>query len=136
MIDRQAERREFLENEKRLREGTTFSQFAKSESDEPRGRFTATEKAAVIDGVTPSYPKGPDWAVDPVPKEEPLNYDINAMEPVGTPAEIQASIDKVSPLESSLAQGNSGGAVTAPASAPPLVDGVETAALPTSTEKR
>jgi hypothetical protein len=41
------EQREYLENERRLREqqGTTFSQFAQSEADEPRGRFSATPTA-------------------------------------------------------------------------------------------
>ena len=92
--EEQADRREYLENEKRLR-GTTLSQFAQSDAAEDRGRFTAHEKSTVIGAdATPKYPAAFQQR-DPVPNEEPLGVDINAIEPTGTPAEVQASIDKL-----------------------------------------
>jgi hypothetical protein len=98
----QHEKRAVLLNDARVQQQkqseppATLHAFSVAEADTPRGRFTSIEKATVI-GVSPAntYPKGPDWTADPVPKTEPLNYDINAMEPVGTVAEVQASIDRL-----------------------------------------
>jgi hypothetical protein len=125
----QEERRQVLKD--------TMHGRAMAEAAIPLGRYTGNEQSTVIDGVTPSYPKGPDWTVDPVPDEPALGYSVEDHEPVGTPAEVQASIDKVSPLEcSSVAQGNSGGATVAPAEGGSLADAVETVAPPTSTEEK
>jgi hypothetical protein len=38
------------------------------------------------------YPAAGDWSGPRLPDEPPLNEDISAVEPVGTPAEIEASI--------------------------------------------
>jgi hypothetical protein len=93
-------RHETLENDRRVREqqrGSTFAEFATAEAAEDRGRFTSHEKSFVIgstENPATAYPAA-FLQRDPVPKEEPLNYDVNAMEPVGTAAEVQASIDKL-----------------------------------------
>jgi hypothetical protein len=39
------------------------------------------------------YPAAADWSSPRLPDEPPLNEDISAVEPVGTPAEIEASIE-------------------------------------------
>ena len=128
----QAERRAALE------QGSTLHQFQQSDAATSHGRYDAHEKTTVV-GATPVpvYPAGPDWtAVDPCGQEPPLNYCVDQMEPVGTAAEIEASIAKLtaSPLEPLSAQGNCGGADEAPASGGSLPDAVEAAAPPTSTE--
>jgi hypothetical protein len=90
----QAERKEVLENDRRVRDGTTFRQFAESEVAEPRGRFATTNEATVI-GSTPTvnYPAGANWSSDPVGDEPALGFAIDEqLEPVGTPQEIAASI--------------------------------------------
>ena len=95
--DEQKLRRETLKNDQRVRDqGTTFHQAAISEANENRGRFAATNKETVV-GSMPvvNYPAAPNWAPDPVPPEPPLNVDIDAQEPVGTEAEIAASIAKL-----------------------------------------
>jgi len=89
----QSERRAVLRNE---RAGTTYHEFAAGEADVPRGRFTAHERS-VVTGSTPvpQYPALPassPWASDPVPAEEPLGIDINAVEPVGTHTEVEQSL--------------------------------------------
>jgi hypothetical protein len=41
----------------------------------------------------PRQPSGSPYASDPVPNEEPLGWSVSDVEPCGTPAEIQSSID-------------------------------------------
>jgi hypothetical protein len=60
------------------------------------GRWAAADKSAVV-GETPApmypaQPAGSPWAGDPVGQEPPFPVDISAMEPVGTHAEIEASL--------------------------------------------
>jgi hypothetical protein len=60
------------------------------------GRFTK-QNAARVTGSTPvpSYPQLPassPWHSWPSPPEPVLGYDINAVEPVGSPTEIAASM--------------------------------------------
>jgi hypothetical protein len=95
--EEQAERRDVLENEKRLR-ASTLSQFAQSEAAEARGRFTAHEQSTVV-GATPlpKYPQLPassPWAgPDLVPTEPPLGYaidELSALEPSSLPSPAQA----------------------------------------------
>jgi hypothetical protein len=90
----QAERKEVLENDRKVREqATTMHQFAISEASEPRGRFSATNKETVV-GSMPvvNYPAAPNWSPDPVPPEPALGFEIDTVEVVGTPQEIEASI--------------------------------------------
>jgi hypothetical protein len=79
-------------------EGTTYHQLAAAEFSVDRGRFTAREKAAVTGAEPVKYPRLPEtspWHHDPLPAEEPLGLDVNAMVPTGEPHEVQASIDKL-----------------------------------------
>jgi hypothetical protein len=88
----QSERRAILRNE---REVGTYHAFATSEAGTVGGRFAAREKSAVIGADQVAYPTLPPispWASDPVPAEEPLGVDINAVEAVGTYAEIEKSL--------------------------------------------
>jgi hypothetical protein len=90
------EKRDVLRNDRRVREqGSTFSQFAQSEADTPRGRFDAHEKSTVIGSEPlPRYPQLPassPWAgPDLVPTEPALGVDVNALEPCGEPHELKA----------------------------------------------
>jgi hypothetical protein len=89
----QSERRAILRNE---REVGTYQQFASSEAGAIGGRFAAEAKTRVT-GTTPvpQYPAlsaNSPWHHDPVPPEEPLGVDINAVEAVGTHAEIEKSL--------------------------------------------
>jgi hypothetical protein len=95
--EEQDERREVIENEKRLRnQGSTFSQFAMSDADTDRGRFTTHEKSTVI-GTTPTpaseYPAGPNWSADPVPSEPSLGVSVNEMQPCGEPHEVSSDLE-------------------------------------------
>jgi hypothetical protein len=101
----QGEKAEVLRNDRALRPGdrepTTFHQLA-SVDVELGGRFarpdyiTGTEPASRY----PHLPASSPWASDPVPPEEPLGFAIDAMDPVGTAAEIEASL-AVSPSKTS-----------------------------------
>jgi hypothetical protein len=83
----QAERQEALRND-------TYHGRA-SHDLELGGRFAAINKPSIIGAASAKYPKLPSsspWSADPVPPEEPLGFEINALEPVGTAAEIEASL--------------------------------------------
>ena len=103
MLSRQeemAERKDYLENEKRLRnQGTTFSEFAQSDAATSLGRFGAVSSPRVIGEKSPAaqYPAGSNWTVDPVPPELPLGVDINEMPVCGEPHELKASIASLEP---------------------------------------
>src|SRR5215472_17188854 len=87
------EKLEALFNEQKLRnaqrhskDASTFQSRAISEADEVRGRFAQINKSDVVGSTpTPEYPRLPDaspWHHDPVPAEECLGIDVNALEPV------------------------------------------------------
>jgi hypothetical protein len=91
----------------------TFLNRAQAEADlTSQGRFKR-ETATRVTGV-PTCPKQPansPWATDPVPATEPLGFSVDAMEPVGTPVEIEKSIqsdnsDRSSSSIASIEQGN------------------------------
>jgi hypothetical protein len=80
---------------------TTYSQLANVDQ-ELGGRFA---KESRVSGAEPNvrYPRLPSsspWASDPVPPEEPLGFEIDAMEPVGNPGEIEASLAEAAALMS------------------------------------
>jgi hypothetical protein len=75
-----------------------------------RGRFAKPQQQ----GPNPEYAAGSNWTRDPVPDEPPLGVDVNAMEPVGEPHEVQASMKRKSAIDLDGAQGRS----LAPSSAP------------------
>jgi hypothetical protein len=89
---------------------TTFNTYRdRAEADlqlENQGRHSAAAKASVTGSArvpqVPRMPEGSPWAGDLVPPEEPTHYDINALEPNGTPAEIEASLREASPSVASL----------------------------------
>ena len=92
----QAEKREVLRND------TLFSR-QQNYVDDAGGRY-AKLTPATITGSTPApqYPKQPAnsfWSHDPVAATEPLGFSVDAMEPVGTHAEIEASIPTLKPPE-------------------------------------
>jgi hypothetical protein len=91
----QDEKRAVLANDISVRQQQkpTFHSFAQAEADTPRGRFTTVEKATVIGVGPPSYPKGPDWTVDPVGPEPNLGFDVNAMQPTGEAFEVRRLIE-------------------------------------------
>jgi hypothetical protein len=87
------ERREVVENERRLRnQGTTFSRFAQADADQRRGRFDEHEKATVNGSEPivryPQLPASSPWAgPDLVPTEPSLGYRINDLNPTDPPAD-------------------------------------------------
>jgi hypothetical protein len=91
--EEQAERRDVIENEKRLRgsssgQGSTFLSHTHNDIG---GRFAAISSPVVVG--TESIPKYPAAFLnhDPVPQEPALGVDINEMEPCGQPHELKAS---------------------------------------------
>jgi hypothetical protein len=88
----QDDKRATLENDISVRPAT-FHAFSVAEADTPRGRYTAIEKASVIGVGPPSYPKGPDWTVDPVGTEPNLGFDVKEMQPTGEVFEVRRSLE-------------------------------------------
>ena len=89
----QADRRRIIaEDRQRL---NTYRAHAEASIDDDRGgRFAAISRTTVIGASPIRYPRLPDgspWAYDPCPTEPPLNYDINAMQPVGELHERQGT---------------------------------------------
>jgi hypothetical protein len=90
----QAERREVLEND-------TYHRRAQNQADDAGGRFAKITPTTVT-GVTPTpqYPQLPassPWASGFDQNVEPaLGFDVNAQEPTGTPAEVEASLNRAS----------------------------------------
>ena len=83
-----AERKRVLENDRSVREGSTFARFAQSEAEEVRGRFSAISSPQVV-GATPipKYEGAPNWANDPTGIEPPLGLDNPALDPSVVEAE-------------------------------------------------
>src|SRR6516164_3563928 len=87
----QEETRRTLQNDQRVKQqreqGSTFHQFAEADAQTPRGRFSAVDAATVV-GAQPTvnYPAAAAHQRDPVPKEEPLGYRIDALEPSTVPS--------------------------------------------------
>jgi hypothetical protein len=73
-----------------------------------QGRFkreTTTEVTSIP--IYPQQPASSPWAFPPEPASDQLGYEIDAMEPVGTPAEVQAS--KIVGVNSPLGADDLGG---------------------------
>ena len=94
----QQERRAVLSNEQKLPAGdyepTTLHAMSRLSND-LEGRHSARDYLAGADASVdyPAIPSGP-WSADyaKVPDEPPLGFDVNAVEPTGTPAEVAASM--------------------------------------------
>jgi hypothetical protein len=88
----QAEKLQALHNDLLLKRGTAYSQVAELYDDSrPHGRFA-------VGAPLTQYPKQPPdspWHRDVVGLEPPLGHSVDAMEPVGTAAEIEASIRRL-----------------------------------------
>jgi hypothetical protein len=94
----QAERRRILIEERRLK--TYQGHAINSAEDERGGRYAAAGNSITVTGASPiSYPQQPPgspWRCDPVPKEEPLGFNVNDQDAVGEKFEIAASRRQVS----------------------------------------
>jgi hypothetical protein len=88
--EEQAERRETLDNDRRVREqGSTYLAHTHNDTG---GRFSAISNPTVVgSSQIPKYPAAY-LNHDPVPTEPALGVDINEMEPVGQPHEIKATL--------------------------------------------
>jgi hypothetical protein len=109
-------RRAVIENDQRVHKNTYFSHAHPDEG----GRFAVSDQAprhVVGSTPVPRYPALPGslWGnqAAAVPPEEPLGVDVNAVEPAGTHAEIEKSIEK------SLAESRGGEGVKLPPTSPP-----------------
>jgi hypothetical protein len=105
---------------------------------EAQGRHSAAAKATVTGSArvpqVPRQPEGSPWAGDLVPPEEPTHYDINALEPNGTPAEIEASLREASLSVASLPpDGDVATARTTPPAGAKEASAVSTSAADAST---
>jgi hypothetical protein len=78
-------------------EPTTYHALAQAGIElEGTGRFAAQQAVVGRDpSPYPAQPAGPWAGADPVPSEEPLGESVERVEPVGTPAEVQASIERL-----------------------------------------
>jgi hypothetical protein len=89
----QQEKREVLRND------TYFARQSHT-VDDVGGRFAKLTPATITGSATsPQYPQQPEnspWHHDPVAATEPLGFSVDAMEPVGTHAEIEASLKPAS----------------------------------------
>jgi hypothetical protein len=86
----QAERRTVLRNER-----ATYHGIATAEANAVGGRFARQTSGTVIGDTSVAYPVLPEtspWHHDPVGQEPPIGIDVSATEPVGTHAEIEASL--------------------------------------------
>lgn len=101
----QKEKRAILENDRKVRESSSFHAHAIAELGDVGGRF-ASEIRQSVTGSTPGsqYPRQPSgspWARDECPPEPPLGYSVDEQEAVGERHEIEAS--RGSPSASALA---------------------------------
>jgi hypothetical protein len=84
----QSEKREVLKDSYFARQQNT--------ADDAGGRFTKLTPTNVTGSTpVPSYPQQPPnspWHHDPIPATEPLGMSVDAMEPNGTPEEVEKSI--------------------------------------------
>lgn len=101
--EEQSERREVLENDKRVREqGSTFLAHTHNGAG---GRFAAISSPTVIGAeATPKYPQGPAWCADPGSQmlEPPLSpHDNPALEPSDPEQSFSLSQDALATLSPS-----------------------------------
>jgi hypothetical protein len=81
----QAEKRAVLDNDRRV----AYADVVDLYNPQPGGRFAVSSKPVT---EVPRQPAHSPWHHDPVGLEPPLGYSVDEMEPVGTPAEVEASI--------------------------------------------
>ena len=91
----ESEKRAALANDRRVHKGGSYHDFATSDASAVAGRYATEGRQRVVGSASFRYPELPEtspWHNDPVPAEEPLGVDINAVEAVGTHAEIEKSL--------------------------------------------
>jgi hypothetical protein len=117
-MSEQAERQDVLMNETYFRRAQLGL-----DDDQPGGRFRAKETISGSEQAVeyPRLPASSSWAGDPVPPEEPLGLDVNAMEPCGTPVEIERSLASLAGDLALTALGTSTVAAVETASANPTM---------------
>src|SRR5262249_25324126 len=79
-----AERKRVLDNDRKVREGGTFHQFAEADANTPLGRFSAISNAYVVGSksdVASAYPAASSAHQTELPPEPPLSFDNPALEP-------------------------------------------------------
>jgi len=82
------------DDDRRRTRGLTFHDVALGEAGTVQGRFASVAKTQVTSGVFeyPKLPASSPWSTNPLPEEPPLGFDVNALEPTGTAAEIEQSM--------------------------------------------
>lgn len=90
------EKRQILENDRKVRDGSTFFAHARADAElNLGGRYAKVQPTSVTGAnpgsVYPRMPEGNPWAKDECPPEPSLGYAIDEQEPVGEPHEIAAS---------------------------------------------
>jgi hypothetical protein len=96
----QAEKRETIENDRKVREaakdearaGTYFAQARATLGQEVGGRYAAMARPVITGAgayVVPRLPESSPWSHDPCAPEPPLGYSVEDQEPVGEAHEIQ-----------------------------------------------
>jgi hypothetical protein len=86
----QAEKLAALHNDRLLKRGVAYSQVVDLYNPQPGGRFAIGAQQPLTE--YPRQPAHSHWHHDPIGLEPPLGYSVDQMEPVGTPAEVEASI--------------------------------------------
>jgi hypothetical protein len=88
----QAEKLAALHNDRLLR--AAYSDVVDLYDDtRPHGRFAVGARQPITE--YPRQPEGSPWHHDPLGPEPPLGYSVDQMEPVGSPAEVEASIQRL-----------------------------------------
>ena len=93
----QADRERVLRNDKRVKDASTFSQFATSDANQDAGRFEQINKSHVVGSApVPEYPRLPEnsWTNDPTGVEPPLGF-VDETPIVGENFEIAKSIERL-----------------------------------------
>jgi len=91
----QSEKLAALHNDLLFKRGTAYSDVVDLYDDSrPHGRFAVGARQPVTE--YPRQPPGSPWSgVPALNGPDPLGYSVDAMEPVGSPAEVEASIKRL-----------------------------------------
>jgi hypothetical protein len=106
----QRERAEMLKLDRR---NATMHGRALTELDQlMQGRFSKPSEVVGATGA-PEYPAAAAWTQDHLPPEPPLGLDVSAVEPVGEPHEVQASVRRAGAASLTTTRDDSASSVTA-----------------------
>jgi hypothetical protein len=127
----QSERRAILRNDRKAAASTYLDHAIAMAEMEAQGRFKR-ETASQVVGV-PQYPAASPSHADPTGPEPLLGWDVNALEPVGSPAEVERSIREAA---AALPPAAVLGAVVAAAPAPEVNVNLASGAAPSTRPQR